>query len=227
MGIENATKYFSEYYDGCPDDSPDKKKACALLVGAEIATAQKMTAKGEVQGAVEKLQTCVDRTKSTKDSTSICKLYFNLGSLYLHSSFKDYATSIDFYEKYFRIAEKEGNELNCGRVCAALASAYESMGEPKKPVEYLERYLKYVVGHSAEEEAKACQRLGEVYLATQEYHKAVVHLQKYFDIIKEKSNGETPELSAARVRIGIAKANLKTNGFIRCLQSNTAKDLAE
>lgn len=223
--LTEATKYYSVYYDGCKDIEGKKTKACSLLVRVECETANELAVKGDFQGAIAKLESCFECTQGTNDPESMCKLYYDLGKH--HLELQEYSKSINYYEKYFEIAEREGNDLNCGCVCAALATAYESTNDPEKATEFLERYLDYVKGHSVDEEAMACQRLGELYLGRNEHVKAVTHLQKYFDIIKEKSNGETAEVTGARVRIGIAKANLKMARFIECLRSNGPKDLQE
>merc|ERR1711959_288124 len=163
---------------------------------------------------------CLSCAQLSKDATLEGTACHKLGL----SKYKTghYEPAIDLQKQYLEICRMHDDRIGESAARAALAHAYEAMGNAHEAIKQLENLLN--VASDAGElqaQASACLNLGLLYEDRGEHEKSVELLEQHFDLARQL--GGRRLIDAARVILGMARGNGKLDIYVDLVNNNLDK----
>lgn len=110
-----------------------------------------------------------------------------------------------------------------GNACAALATAHEKLGNQQLSIEFLNHYVTIATrAENVVNQADACARLGQIYTASQNFHRAREMHEKNYELVQAVAarTGDRLAQNISRVSVGAARANDKLGTLLNLVKED-------
>ncbi|KAI9997511.1 hypothetical protein PInf_001419 [Phytophthora infestans] len=162
------------------------------------------------QEAIDLYKLCLDCAVKAHNPEAQAHSQFKLGTCY--NALNEPAKGLPFLETNLAVARQIGDTEGEGNACAALATAHEKLGNQQLSIDFLNQYVAIATrAENIVNQADACARLGQIYTASQNFHRAREMHDKNYELIQAVAarSGDRLQHNVSRVSVGAARANDK------------------
>jgi tetratricopeptide (TPR) repeat protein len=202
------------------DSLPLQIKAASRLTHVYQILAEKCEKEGRDPDATQLYERCHSCAKLSKDATLEGTACHKLGL----SKYKTghYEPAIDLQKQYLDICRMHDDRIGESSARAALAHAYEAVGNTQEAIKQLENLLN-VASEAGElqAQANACLNLGILYNGRGDHEKSVELLEQHFDLARQL--GDRKLIDSARVVLGMVRGNGKLKAYIDLVNNDLDK----
>jgi len=194
----------------------EMQRACASLVSIYRQAAQQLDKDGNFDACIGEYEKCREAAKKAENVADEGEACYNLGRTHFRNgNARDALSHLLTYET---ISTDLGDLEGQGRAQAALANAYESIGNHDKCVECLQKFMDIATrSEDLNSQAEACRALGMIHHRRREFRAAVELFEKNFTICRSMSSsglGSSAQLDSARILVGLARGNARLKQHI-------------
>ncbi|KAG6622493.1 Molecular co-chaperone STI1 [Phytophthora cinnamomi] len=146
---------------------------------------------------------------------------FKIGSCY--NALNEPANALPFLETNLAAARQNSDAEGEGNACAALATAHEKLGNQQLSIEFLNNYVTIATrAENVVNQADACARLGQIYTASQNFHRAREMHEKNYELVQAVAarTGDRLAQNISRVSVGAARANDKLGTLLTLVKDD-------
>lgn len=202
------------------DSLPLQIKAASRLTHVYQILAEKCEKENRDSDATQLYERCLSCAQLSKDATLEGTACHKLGL----SKYKTghYEPAIDLQKQYLDICRMHDDRIGESAARAALAHAYEAMGNAHEAIKQLENLLN-VASEAGElqAQASACLNLGILYNGRADHEKSVELLEQHFDLARQL--GDRKLIDSARVVLGMVRGNGKLKAYIDLVNNDLDK----
>jgi len=202
------------------DSLPLQIKAASRLTYVYQVLAEKCEKENRDADATQLYERCLSCAQLSKDATLEGTACHKLGL----SKYKTghYEPAIDLQKQYLDICRMHDDRIGESAARAALAHAYEAMGNAHEAIKQLENLLN-VASEAGElqAQASACLNLGILYNGRADHEKSVELLEQHFDLARQL--GDRKLIDSARVVLGMVRGNGKLKAYIDLVNNDLDK----
>jgi len=202
------------------DSLPLQIKAASRLTHVYQILAEKCEKENRDNEATEKYERCLSCAQLSKDATLEGTACHKLGL----SKYKTghYEPAIELQKQYLDICRVHDDRIGESAARAALAHAYEAIGNTAEAIKQLENLLN-VASEAGElqAQASACLNLGILYNGRGDHEKSVELLEQHFDLARQL--GDRKLIDSARVVLGMVRGNGKLRAYIDLVNNDLDK----
>lgn len=202
------------------DSLPLQIKAASRLTYVYQILAEKCEKENRDADATQLYERCLSCAQLSKDATLEGTACHKLGL----SKYKTghYEPAIDLQKQYLDICRMHDDRIGESAARAALAHAYEAVGNAQEAIKQLENLLN-VASEAGElqAQASACLNLGILYNGRQDHEKSVELLEQHFDLARQL--GDRKLIDSARVVLGMVRGNGKLKAYVDLVNNDLDK----
>jgi len=202
------------------DSLPLQIKAASRLTHVYQVLAEKCEKENRDADATQLYERCLSCAQLSKDATLEGTACHKLGL----SKYKTghYEPAIDLQKQYLDICRMHDDRIGESAARAALAHAYEAMGNAHEAIKQLENLLN-VASEAGElqAQASACLNLGILYNGRADHEKSVELLEQHFDLARQL--GDRKLIDSARVVLGMVRGNGKLKAYVDLVNNDLDK----
>merc|ERR1712217_744565 len=202
------------------DSLPLQIKAASRLTHVYQVLAEQCEKESRDMDATALYERCLSCAQLSKDATLEGTACHKLG-LSKHKT-GHYEPAIDLQKQYLDICRMHDDRVGESAARAALAQAYEAIGNTAEAIKQLENLLN-VASEAGElkAQASACLNLGILYTGRGDHEKSVELLEQHFDLARQI--GDRKLIDSARVVLGMVRGNGKLKSYIDLVNNDLDK----
>lgn len=201
-------------------DVAQENIACRELVRMYRAKAVEMEAAQDLEAASQLYRRCLDCAQECADRAAEGQANYSVGRSLVLLNKPDKA--LPFLKNYLEISkESEGKSEDQGKAFAALAAAYQKLGDVPRAVESLEKLLRIAQdSDNLAQQAEACTNLGVVHSRSHAFAESIKNFELAYELSRTMLAGGLGRREAvdhARVNLGMARGNARMGQFMAIL----------
>ena len=117
--------------------------------------------------------------------------------------------------------EMDGQEEGLGSAHAALAAAYQALGQTEQATAELEKFLAIAEStNNLTAQGEACSNLGVIYNRQGDFTKAVKYFERAYELMRtliSSGEGTRKMVDSARVNLGMARGNSRMGSYLNVI----------
>lgn len=202
------------------DSLPLQIRSASRLVHVYRTLAEKCEKANKLEDATVFYERCLHCARLSKDSALEGDACHRLGKA--KHNLGNYDKAIELQTAYLDMAKTLDDRAGEAAARAALAHAYEAIGNKKEAINHLECLLN-VANDAGELQAQvsACLNLGLLYHDRCEFEKSVELLEQHFDLARQL--GDRKLIDSARVILGMARGHGKMGSYVNMINTDLPK----
>eukprot|EP00747_Dinoflagellata_sp_TGD_P168980 gnl/TRDRNA2_/TRDRNA2_196716_c0_seq1.p1 gnl/TRDRNA2_/TRDRNA2_196716_c0~~gnl/TRDRNA2_/TRDRNA2_196716_c0_seq1.p1 ORF type:complete len:484 (-),score=119.59 gnl/TRDRNA2_/TRDRNA2_196716_c0_seq1:66-1448(-) len=202
------------------DSLPLQIKAASRLTNVYQILAEQCEKENKDSNATALYERCLGCAQLSKDATLEGTACHKLGLSKYKTGF--YEPAIELQKQYLDICRTHDDRIGESAARAALAQAYEAVGNVAEAIKQLENLLN-VASEAGElkAQASACLNLGVLYNGRGDHEKSVELLEQHFDLARQL--GDRRLIDSARVVLGMARGNGRLNAYVDLINNDLDK----
>mmetsp|Transcript_6427 Transcript_6427/g.18136 ORF Transcript_6427/g.18136 Transcript_6427/m.18136 type:complete len:473 (-) Transcript_6427:2431-3849(-) len=197
-------------------EDEEVKLAFGSLVGIYRQIGESLEKEGSYGDSIAEYEKCLEAARRAGNISDEGDASYRLGRVHCRNDNAQQALS--YLATFDKICQELKDLEGQGKAQAALASAFETIGDHDKCVECLQKFMDIATrSEDLSSQAEACRALGIIYHRRGEFHSAVNLFEKNFSLCRSMASsgmGSPALLDSSRILVGLARGNARLKEHI-------------